>query len=80
MSSTHSMNARKGCPCNSQAFAHESSKVGGRGKREGDRKGRGQEADGRKGRGQEADGRKGNPTKKNLSEELKQGLPNHSSG
>ena len=38
MSSTHSMNARK-CvhaqkPYSSQAFAHESSKVGGRGKRE----------------------------------------------
>ena len=38
MSSAHSMNARK-CvhaqkPYPSQAFAHESSKVGGRGKRE----------------------------------------------
>ena len=49
------MNARK-CvhaqkPCPSQAFAHESSKVGGRGKRD------------RKDKGQEADGKKGSPTK-----------------
>ena len=41
MSSAHSMNARK-CvhaqkPCPSQAFAHESSKVGGRGKGEEER-------------------------------------------
>ena len=53
----HSMNARK-CvhaqkPYPSQAFAHESSKVRGRGKRERDRK------DG----DQEADGKKGSPTK-----------------
>ena len=66
MSSTHSMNARK-CvhalkPNPSQAFAHESSKVGGRGKRE---------EENRKDRGQEADGKKGSPTKLSLSEELK---------
>ena len=53
MSSTHSMNARK-CvhaqkPYPSQAFAHESSKVGGRGKKEEERQERGQEADGKKG-------------------------------
>ena len=58
MSSAHSMNARK-CvhaqmPYPSQAFAHESSKIGGRGKnfkkeRKRDRKDRGQEADGKKG-------------------------------
>ena len=53
MSSAHSMNARK-CvhaqkPYPSQAFAHESSKGGGRGKKKGDRKDRGQEADGKKG-------------------------------
>ena len=52
-------------PTPPQAVAHESSKVGGRGKREGDRKDR----------GQEADGKKGSPTKKKLSEEQKQGLP-----
>ena len=34
----------------------------------------------RKDRGQEADGKKGSPTKQNTSEELKQGLPRHSSG
>ena len=36
----------------------------------------------RKDREQEADGKKGSPTKQkpNLSEELKQGLPRHSSG
>ena len=54
MSSAHSMNARK-CvhaqkPYPSQAFPHESSKAGGRGKkRKRDRKDRGQEADGKKG-------------------------------
>ena len=34
---------------------------------------------GRKDRGQEADGKKGSATKQNTSEELKQGLPRHSS-
>ena len=54
MSSAHSMNARK-CvhaeePYSYRAFAHESSKVGGRGKeRNRDRKDSGQEADGKKG-------------------------------
>ena len=72
MSSAHSMNARK-CvhaqkPCPSQAFAHESSKGGGRGKRD------------RKDRGQEADGRKAAQQNKNTSEEQKQGLPRHISG
>ena len=70
MSSDHSMNARKFVyarkPYPSQAFAHESSKVGGKGER--------------KDRGQEADGKKGSRTKQNLSEELKKGLPRHSSG
>ena len=51
MSSAHSINARK-CihaqkPYPSQAFAHESSKVGGRGKKK-DWKERGQEADEKK--------------------------------
>ena len=53
MSSAHSMNARKCVHAQKLyqifAFAHESSKVGGRVKREGDRKDRGQEADGKKG-------------------------------
>ena len=31
----------------------------------------------RKDRGQEADGKKGSPTKRNISEELKQGLSKH---
>ena len=58
MSSAHSMNARK-CvhaqkPYPSQAFAHKSSKVGGRGKRVEERQ---------KDRGQEPDGKKGSPTK-----------------
>ena len=62
MSLAHSMNARK-CvhaqkPCPSQAFAHESSKVRGRGKT----KKRGIKRD-RKDRGQEADGKTGRPTK-----------------
>ena len=53
MSSAHSINARK-CvyaqkPYPIQAFAHESNKVEGRGKREKERKDRGQEADGKKG-------------------------------
>ena len=70
MQESVSMNARK-CvhaqkPCPSQAFAHESSKVGGRGKRD------------RKDRGQEADGKKAAQQNKNTSEELKQGLPRHS--
>ena len=54
MSSAHSMNARKRVhaqkPYPSQAFAHESSKVGEK----------------RKDRGQEADGQKGSPTKQKL--------------
>ena len=59
MSSTYSMNARK-CfhgqkPYPTQAFAYESSKVGGRGKRDEERD--------RKDRGQETDGKKGSPTK-----------------
>ena len=77
MSSAHSMNARK-CvhaqkPYSFQAFAHESSKVGGREKKRD-----------RKDRGQEADGKKGNQKKKKInkkfkiSEKLKQGLPRHS--
>ena len=51
MSSAHSMNARKCVHVQKpyQAFAHESSKVGYRCKREGDTKDRGQEADGKKG-------------------------------
>ena len=71
MSSAHSMNARK-CvyaqkPYPSQAFAHESSKVGRRGKREEDWKDR----------GQEADGKKGSPTKQSTLEGLEQGLPSY---
>ena len=65
MSSAHSMNARKCAHAQKsypiQEFAHESSKVGRRGKRD------------RKDRGQEADGKKGSTTKQNTSEELKQG-------
>ena len=67
MSSAHSMNARKCVHAQKlyscQAFAHESSKVGGRGK---------ERKRDRKDRGQEADGKKGSPTKQNTSEELKQ--------
>ena len=70
MSSAHSMNARK-CvhaqePYPSQAFAHESSKVGGRetGKTD-DRR---------------LMERKAAQKNKNLSEEIKQGLPRHSLG
>ena len=50
-----------------QAFAHESSKVGGRGRETG------------KTEASEADGKKGSPTKQNVSEKLKQGLYMHSS-
>ena len=69
MSSAHSMNARK-CvhaqkPCPSQAFAHESSKVGGRGRETGKTEAR---------RLME---RKAAQQNKNTSEELKQGLPGH---
>ena len=74
MSSAHSMNARK-CvhaqkPYPSQAFAHESSKVGGRGKREEERQER-----------QRPGGwwKEKQPNKK-TSEELKQGLPGQRSG
>ena len=72
MSSAHSMNARK-CvhaqkPCPSQAFAHESSKVGG--KRETG------ETEARRLMERKAAQQK----KKNTSEELKQGLPKHNSG
>ena len=55
MTSTHSMNARKCVHAQksypTQAFAHESSKVGGKGRRETGK------------RGQEADEKKGSPTK-----------------
>ena len=68
MSSAHSMKTRK-C-VQSQSFEHESSKIGGR-----DRKDRGQEREARKLMEREAD-----QQNKNLSEELKQGLPRHSSG
>ena len=68
MSSAHSMNARKRVhaqkPYPSQAFAHESSKVGGKRKRE-------------TGKNQE---RKAAQQNKNTSEELKEGLAMHSSG
>ena len=71
--SVHSMNARK-CvhaqkPYPSQAFAHESSKRGGRGKRETG-----------KTEARRLMERKAAQQKKNTSEELKQGLPRHSSG
>ena len=70
------MNARK-CvhaqkPYPPQAVAHESSKVGKRGKRE-EEEVKERKRDG-KDRGQEADGKKGIPTKQNTLEELKQGL------
>ena len=73
MSSAHSMNARK-CvhaqkSCPSQAFAHESSKVGGKretGKTEARRLMERKAAPQKK--------------KKNTSEELKQSLPKHNSG
>ena len=73
MSSAHSMNARK-CvhtqnPYLSKAFLHESSKVGGRGKRE-----TGKTLARRKIE------RNAAQQNKNLYEELKQGLPVHSSG
>ena len=53
-------------PYPTQAFAHESSKVGGRGKKRGKEKQK-----------TEADGKKGSPTKQK-SEELKQDPPRHS--
>ena len=67
------MNARK-CvhaqkPCPSQAFAHESSKVGGRGKRETEMTEARRLMEG-----------KAAQQNKNTSEELKQGLPRQSSG
>ena len=73
MQESVSMNARK-CvhaqkPCPSQAFAHESSKVGGRGKRETG-----------KTEARRLMERKAAQQNKNTSEELKQGLPGHSSG
>ena len=75
MSSAHSMNARK-CvhaqkPCPSQAFAHESSKVGGRGKKRGRETG--------KTEARRLMERKAAQQNKTSSEELKQGLPRHSS-
>ena len=68
MQQAHSMNARK-CvhaqkPYPSQAFAHESSKVGGRGKRETG-----------KTEARRLMERKAAQQNKNTSEELKQGLP-----
>ena len=73
MLSAHSMNARK-CvhaqkPYPSQAFAHESSKVGGRGKRETG-----------KTEARRLMERKAAQQNKNTSEELKQGLPRHRLG
>ena len=73
MSSAHSINARK-CvhaqkPYSCQAFAHESSKVGGRGKRETG-----------KTEARRLMERKAAQQNKNTSEELKQSLPRHSSG
>ena len=73
MQESVSMNARK-CvhaqkPYPSQAFAHESSKVGGRGKRETG-----------KTEARRLMERKAAQQNKNTSEELKQGLPGHSSG
>ena len=73
MSLAHSMNARKCAhaqePYSFQAFAHESSKVGGRGKRETG-----------KTEARRLMERKAAQQNKNLSEELKQGLPRDSSG
>ena len=73
------MNARK-CvhaqkPDSSQAFAHESSKVGGRGKREEER-----ERETKKTEARRLMERKAAQQNIILSEELKQGLPRHSSG
>ena len=70
MSSAHSMNTRK-CvhaqkPYLTQAFAHESSKVGGRGRETG------------KAQARRLMERKAAQQNKNISEELKQGLPRHS--
>ena len=77
MSTSHSMNVRK-CihaqkPYPSQAFTHESSKVGGRGKKERkrDRKCRGY---------RRLMERKAAQQNNNLSEELKEGQARHSSG
>ena len=70
------MNARKCAhaqkPCPSQAFAHESSKVGGK------RKKRGRETG--KTEARRLMERKAAQQNKNTSDELKQGLPRHSSG
>ena len=80
MLSTHSMNAKK-CvqaqkPYPSHAFSHESSKVGGREKiEERDR----EEWQPNKTKKSSPE-RKAAQQNKNLSEELKQGLPRHSSG
>ena len=72
MPSAHSMNARKGIhaqkPYPTQAFAHESSKAGARGKETGKTEAR---------RLMEIKAAQQN---KNTSEELKQGLPRHNSG
>ena len=70
MQESVSMNARK-CviaqkPYSSQAFAHESSKVGGRGKRKTG-----------KTEARRLMERKAAQQNKNTSEELKQGLPGH---
>ena len=73
MSSAHSVNARKCVHAQkhypSQAFAHESSKDGGRGKRETGKTENSMLME-----------RKAAQRNKNLSEELKQSLPRHSSG
>ena len=76
MSSAHSMNARK-ClhvqkPYPSQGFAHESSKVGGRGEESGIETG--------KTKARRLMERKAAQQNKNTSEEQKQGIPRHSSG
>ena len=75
MPSVHSMNARK-CvhtqkPYPIQAFAHESSKVGGKGKKEEERQERL--------RAEGFEKKDSTKTNKNISDELK-GLPRHSSG
>ena len=77
MSSGNSMTARKCVHAQktypSQAIAHESSKVGARGKREEERQERRTEA-------RRLMERKAAQQNKNISEELKQGLPRPSSG
>ena len=76
MSLAHSMNARNCAhaqkPCPSQAFAHESSKVRGRGKT----KKRGRETG--KTEARRLMERLADQQNKNTSEKLKQGLPRHS--